>query len=375
MARITTLLLFAAVATAMAFAPTATVRAQEGTDLPGMDLAPGFDLRSDSPALCKKACDENPQCQAWTYVRPGVQGPKARCWLKSGVPAAVKSKCCTSGVRGGPTPLTPIQLPGAKAPAAPAQVAAGSRTIDAATLKAAQQRTSMAVTRGDMIGALASSPLTQGELQKIADSMRMSTMTLTTTTLAGDVVAAAAAQYKAKYPTYAEIWKAPLVIPLTKASPQFDAGSSMVLAVAEKALRGVYFPTTVSLPDAISSGTLIIGPNGDVEVFVDLPEGGGQYMIAVQAVNQWDRASGLVNGVPSPILTGFARSWPNQQTVDTPLTFVPTSTDSALVALWTDPPTNAGTVEGPQTMQRCSLHLTLAFADFAFISSVTVTRL
>jgi hypothetical protein len=34
-------------------------------------------------------------------VVPGHQGPSARCWLKSVVPAPRQSECCTSGVKGG----------------------------------------------------------------------------------------------------------------------------------------------------------------------------------------------------------------------------------------------------------------------------------
>ncbi len=70
-----------------------------GVDRPGRDLRPGFDLPTAEPELCKKACDGDANCKAYTYVKPGVQGPNARCWLKSGVPAAVKNDCCVSGVR------------------------------------------------------------------------------------------------------------------------------------------------------------------------------------------------------------------------------------------------------------------------------------
>ncbi len=60
-------------------------------DRPGMDYK-SFDLASPDPNLCERACKEDPQnCKAWTYVKPGIQGPKARCWLKSGVPPAVKN--------------------------------------------------------------------------------------------------------------------------------------------------------------------------------------------------------------------------------------------------------------------------------------------
>ena len=70
-----------------------------GVDRPGSDLRPGFELATPDPALCRQACEADPNCKAYTYVRPGFQGPKARCWLKSAVPAAVQNDCCISGVR------------------------------------------------------------------------------------------------------------------------------------------------------------------------------------------------------------------------------------------------------------------------------------
>lgn len=66
-------------------------------DRPGKDYR-NFSLNFPSSALCRQACNNESQCRAWTYVRPGVQG-LARCWLKNGVPAAKVSNCCVSGVK------------------------------------------------------------------------------------------------------------------------------------------------------------------------------------------------------------------------------------------------------------------------------------
>ncbi len=93
---------------------TASAQAKEfDIDRPGMDYE-SFDLSSPDPNLCERACKEDPQkCKAWTYVKPGVQGPKARCWLKSGIPQAVKNTSCISGIVHTPDnpQLTPIQIP------------------------------------------------------------------------------------------------------------------------------------------------------------------------------------------------------------------------------------------------------------------------
>lgn len=82
-----------------------------GVDRPGKDLKPGFDLTSDDPQLCKLACDADPNCKAYTYVKPNtIQGPKPRCWLKSDVPVAVNNNCCVSGVKVAAT-TTPTATP------------------------------------------------------------------------------------------------------------------------------------------------------------------------------------------------------------------------------------------------------------------------
>lgn len=71
---------------------------EQNTDRPGMDYK-SFDLPEARPGMCWKACANEGKCKAWTYVKPGVQGPKARCWLKHGVPKARPADCCVSGVK------------------------------------------------------------------------------------------------------------------------------------------------------------------------------------------------------------------------------------------------------------------------------------
>lgn len=81
------------------------LKAQSGgfeynTDRPGRDYR-DIDLSRPDPSLCRDLCAGDPQCKAYTYVKPGVQGSSARCWLKSSVPDAVRSDCCVSGVKEG----------------------------------------------------------------------------------------------------------------------------------------------------------------------------------------------------------------------------------------------------------------------------------
>jgi len=62
----------------------------------------GADYRSfrprGGPRDCQMACADDDRCRAWTYVRQGVQGPSAHCWLKGSVPQPMRNDCCVSGV-------------------------------------------------------------------------------------------------------------------------------------------------------------------------------------------------------------------------------------------------------------------------------------
>ena len=69
----------------------------EGVDRPGQDYR-NFSLSEANPMICRNTCARESQCRAWTYVRPGVQGASARCWLKNRIPERRNSTCCTSGV-------------------------------------------------------------------------------------------------------------------------------------------------------------------------------------------------------------------------------------------------------------------------------------
>jgi hypothetical protein len=80
---------------------------ETNTDRPGMDYN-NYDLPSANPSLCEQACNSDPDCKAFTYVKPGVQGPKPRCWLKNGIPTATPNSCCDSGVKGSTGVATPL---------------------------------------------------------------------------------------------------------------------------------------------------------------------------------------------------------------------------------------------------------------------------
>ncbi len=71
---------------------------EQNVNRPGKDYT-SFVLQEAKPELCQKACNEDPRCKAYTYVKPGLQGAQARCWLKSEAPTSVTDECCISGVK------------------------------------------------------------------------------------------------------------------------------------------------------------------------------------------------------------------------------------------------------------------------------------
>jgi PAN domain len=91
-------------------------------DRPGSDYR-SFDLATPRPEECRDTCLVEPQCVAFTYVNPGVQGPAARCWLKNGVPPGTPSACCISGVKTPPASaaMAPPPVAVEPAPAPPPQ--------------------------------------------------------------------------------------------------------------------------------------------------------------------------------------------------------------------------------------------------------------
>jgi hypothetical protein len=71
----------------------------ENQDIPGNNYK-NFDLKPDETCqTCIDKCLEDPNCKAYTYVKPGVQGPNARCYLKSAAPNTISNSNCISGIK------------------------------------------------------------------------------------------------------------------------------------------------------------------------------------------------------------------------------------------------------------------------------------
>ncbi|HEX5760061.1 MAG TPA: PAN domain-containing protein [Thermoanaerobaculia bacterium] len=99
--RVTAALAFSWLASPAAAFPNRYTQ-ENGFDRPGADYET-FEQTGDyqSHVLCRDACESQPRCRSYTYVKPGVAGAKALCRLKSAVPAPVESPCCISAVKGG----------------------------------------------------------------------------------------------------------------------------------------------------------------------------------------------------------------------------------------------------------------------------------
>jgi len=69
-----------------------------GFTRPGADYR-SFELPAANPEMCREICYREARCAAFTYVHPHIEGPYARCYLKSAVPPAMPNGCCISGYK------------------------------------------------------------------------------------------------------------------------------------------------------------------------------------------------------------------------------------------------------------------------------------
>lgn len=70
--------------------------AVDNTNLPGSDYA---NFPAPSATVCRNTCGGESKCKAYTWVKPGIQGPGGMCWLKDAEPSIVRDSCCDSGPR------------------------------------------------------------------------------------------------------------------------------------------------------------------------------------------------------------------------------------------------------------------------------------
>ena len=70
---------------------------EPNTDRMGNDYRRTEGVRT--PDECRIQCENDAKCQAYTWVKPGLQGPTAVCYLKDPAPGPAPSSCCVSGAR------------------------------------------------------------------------------------------------------------------------------------------------------------------------------------------------------------------------------------------------------------------------------------
>ncbi len=72
-----------------------------GVDMPGNDY---HNQPINGTAVdCQTLCARDGNCLSWTWVKPGVQGAQAMCWLKNAVPPSRPNPNTTSGIKAGST--------------------------------------------------------------------------------------------------------------------------------------------------------------------------------------------------------------------------------------------------------------------------------
>lgn len=190
-----------------ASAQQASVTLEPDTNRPGMDYR-SFDLQDARPELCRQACERDEKCRAYTYIKPGIQGPNARCWLKSGIPAPKKGGCCVSGVKTitaaqGQQPKPMKSMPGTTqvlpkpsastpgSPPAEGYTAVLSKKGEAPKLKAllvAARTPEKPLNRKELVNLMLAKPLTAQRLNQLASTIGMPAQELATRSTSGKMI-------------------------------------------------------------------------------------------------------------------------------------------------------------------------------------------
>lgn len=190
-----------------AAAQQAAVSLEPDTNRPGMDYR-SLDLEDARPELCRQACERDEKCRAYTYIKPGIQGPRARCWLKSGVPTPQKGACCVSGVKTakaeqGQSPKAMKYVPGdiKVPPKSSAGIPGSQKTGVQSTVSSGKggdprlkvppvsvRRPEKPLNRGELVNILIANPLTAPRLNQVASTMGIPAKELASKSTSGKLV-------------------------------------------------------------------------------------------------------------------------------------------------------------------------------------------
>lgn len=84
-----------------------SVSLQAGTDRMGGDYK-SIALQQADPQACRQACADDATCKSFSFVKPGIKGPAAMCFLKSSIGPVTADNCCSSGAK----TMTMASMPG-----------------------------------------------------------------------------------------------------------------------------------------------------------------------------------------------------------------------------------------------------------------------
>jgi hypothetical protein len=350
-----------------------------GIDRPGGDLRPGFDLAAANPDLCRQACDQEPMCKAFTYVKPGVQGPKPRCWLKSEVRPAVQNDCCISGLKVAPARATlptgelgRLQIPISSPANLPGPLPSPADLPGPLPSPEDLAKLTAPMTRSTIVQTLVMSPITGAAIAHIAAKAGTTSQGLASNPTSMDVPVTAEDLYGPTPPALLELWKAPVRCSPTVPGPAYitpDLGHFKTCVTIANGIQS--FNLYHDLEFMLDGDYLKLLSGGHVWVYVELPPGGGQYAIALQAVDEeLFRAARSAN---DRVMGGHVIEI--GPTHSTPLTLVPNSDNTALVGMFTVSPNTIGELAGELGMRVNSILIRLEAATKTYYAGLTITRL
>jgi hypothetical protein len=266
---------------------------EDNTDRPGKNYG-NFDLPHPELELCLMECQNDPRCKAFTYVRPGFQGPKARCWLKDAVPPAKTSPCCISGVKkagatqGRPiTPMKPmteaIEIPPepstdtlgpAPMGSQPAQSAVKDKDINLKIPPVSAQRPAIPLTRRELVNILLKNPRTAPQLNQFASTMGVASQKLATQSSTGKVITGGPETVPSSGAEISLNWEAGI-----RFTPRFNAGNLTIKGVLLSESEGYEY----GLSDIYQRDEVLLqGDRDSVRIYFEGYIPPGDYIIEVE---------------------------------------------------------------------------------------------
>jgi hypothetical protein len=229
-------------------------------------------------------------------------------------------------------------------------------------------------TRRATIEALSASPTTKATLDKVAASAGKTVNSLKEQTLSGNpAVDSPVSPGSPPAQAFLDLWKAPVHISPTMPGPSYlEGGSTRVVGMAIGV--GVYVhPSLNSLQMMAQKDYFLVSYEGGIVVPIDLPPGGGQYMVTIHAIDQ--NGTALDKNTELPIVDAYVE-FPHNYMDKIPL--VTNSAKTALVGLFSEFPNNAGDSYSPiDSMPHVSVNLRIGSTTYwpVYITGVTITRL